>query len=301
MRPATVQGMRALALWAVLFAAYAATLGINAVGRARLRRRRAALPAGRRVDRLRRRHRPHGRVRDARLRGLPPRRAAPAGPGGPRPQRRAAGHRLRAADRAGVRARRGERGRGLPRRDRGARLRARRGDRAADGAGAVGERRGAARRALTARAGARDRRLSRGRGGDGARRRRAVRAAGARAAGARQRGRRRGAARRAAVAGAEVPAPGGADRDRARALDGAPRPPHRRARGGRGDGGLDRRLRDDQRPPVRRPDPLRRVGLRATARPARTRSPSTSSGCRAWPRCGSTATSACCAGRPCSR
>jgi hypothetical protein len=33
MRPATVQGMRALALWAVLFAAYAATLGINAVGR----------------------------------------------------------------------------------------------------------------------------------------------------------------------------------------------------------------------------------------------------------------------------
>ena len=47
--------------------------------------------------------------------------------------------------------------------------------------------------------------------------------------------------------------------------------------------------------------PVRRVGLRATARPARTRSPSTSSGSRAWPRCGSTATSACCAGRPCSR
>ena len=33
MRPATVQGMRALALWAVLFAAYAATLGVDAVGR----------------------------------------------------------------------------------------------------------------------------------------------------------------------------------------------------------------------------------------------------------------------------
>ena len=32
MRPATVQGMRALALWAVLFAAYAATLGVNAAG-----------------------------------------------------------------------------------------------------------------------------------------------------------------------------------------------------------------------------------------------------------------------------
>jgi len=32
-RPATVQGMRALALWAVLFAAYAATLGVDAVGR----------------------------------------------------------------------------------------------------------------------------------------------------------------------------------------------------------------------------------------------------------------------------
>jgi 4-amino-4-deoxy-L-arabinose transferase-like glycosyltransferase len=30
--PATVHGMRALALWAVLFAAYAATLGVNAVG-----------------------------------------------------------------------------------------------------------------------------------------------------------------------------------------------------------------------------------------------------------------------------
>ena len=44
----------------------------------------------------------------------------------------------------------------------------------------------------------------------------------------------------------------------------APRPPHRRARGGRGDGRLARRLRDDQRPPVRRPDAVRRVGVRAT-------------------------------------
>ena len=88
----------------------------------------------------------------------------------------------------------------------------------------------------------------------------------------RQRGRRRGAARRAAVAGAEVPAPGRADRGRARALDGAPRPPHGRARGGRDHGRLDRRLRDDQRPPVRRPDPVRRVRRRAAARPARTRS-----------------------------
>src|SRR5215207_4407043 len=33
MRPATVGGMRVLAVWAVLFAAYAATLGLNAVGR----------------------------------------------------------------------------------------------------------------------------------------------------------------------------------------------------------------------------------------------------------------------------
>ena len=32
MRPATVLGMRVFAVWAVLFAAYAATLGIDAVG-----------------------------------------------------------------------------------------------------------------------------------------------------------------------------------------------------------------------------------------------------------------------------
>src|SRR5215207_3521007 len=33
MRPATVGGMRVLAVWAVLFAAYAATLGVDALGR----------------------------------------------------------------------------------------------------------------------------------------------------------------------------------------------------------------------------------------------------------------------------
>ena len=106
-------------------------------------------------------------------------------------------------------------------------------------------------------------RLPRGRGGHRPRGRRAVRAASARAAGARQCRSWRCAARRAAVAGAEVPAAGGAGRRHARALDGAPRPPDGRARGGRGDGGLDRRLRDDQRPPVRRLHALRRVGIGA--------------------------------------
>ena len=68
-----------------------------------------------------------------------------------------------------------------------------------------------------------------------------------------ERGGGRHAARAAAVAGAEVPAPGGAGGDRARALDRAARPPHGSARGRRDHGRLAGRLRDDQRPPLRRP------------------------------------------------
>src|SRR4051794_31080741 len=104
--------MRALALWAVLFAAYAATLGVDAVGGGLLFARRGAAGGGgrggppplrrrrgppappRRVDRLRRRRRPDRRVRDAGLPALPSRRAAAAGRGHPGPHGRAAGRGL---------------------------------------------------------------------------------------------------------------------------------------------------------------------------------------------------------------
>ena len=209
--------MRALAVWAVLFAAYAATLGVDAVGAQRLRGRRAALPAGRRVDRLRLRHRPHRRVR-----ARAPTRTFHRGPLQPQGRvvlgapARAAGHRLRAADRARLRDRRRHTAVELfLAAVGGARRSCSRAAGAADRARAVGDR---ARRCSS---GSRRRRWrTRPRvypepaaGGD-ARRRGAVRAARARAARARQRGRRRGAARRAAVAGAEVPAAGGAGRGR---------------------------------------------------------------------------------------
>ena len=258
--------------------------GSTRSARPRLRRRRAALPAGRRVDRLRPRHRPHGRVRDARLRGLPPGPLRTPGPGHPRAQLepQGIGFALLIAPAYALGGAQG--GRAVPGRDRGARLRARRAGGAADRARAVGERRGAAGRPLAARARARDRRLPRGRWpGRRSPARRCARCACASGPRHRQRGRRRGAARRAAVAGAEVPAAGGAGRGRARALDGAPRPPHGRARGGRDHGRLDRRLRDDQRPPVRRPDALRRVGVgRQPDRRGLGRA-TTSSGCRGWP------------------
>ena len=127
----------------------------------RLRGRRAAPPADRGVDRLRLRHRPAGRVRHARLRRLPPGDAAAGGHGRARAPARAAGLRLRAADRARLRARRAAGRRAVPGRGRGARVRARRPAGAADRARAVGERRGAARRALAAGARARDHRLPR--------------------------------------------------------------------------------------------------------------------------------------------
>ena len=102
--------MRVLAVWAVLFAAYAATLGVDAVGGKRLRGRRAAPSAGGGVDRLRLRHRPRRRVRHARLRGSSTRATLrPEGLGRARAPARAAGLRLRAADRARLRARRAHR------------------------------------------------------------------------------------------------------------------------------------------------------------------------------------------------
>ena len=228
------------------------------------------------------RRRPHRRVRAR----APTRRfhhgvAAAAGPGRARAPARAAGRRLRGADRARLRDRR--------RRPAveiflaaiaalafvlGARL----ARRIVPEPWASGG--GAGRRALPARAGARDRRLPGAGGRRDARRRGAVRAARARAARPGQRGGGRGAARAAAVARPEVPAPGGAGGGRAGALDGAARAPHGGARGGRDHGRLARRLRDDQRPPLRRARCRRRWRPRASRRPARTRS-ATTSGARA--------------------
>ena len=84
-----------------------------------------------------------------------------------------------------------------------------------------------------------------------------------------ERGGGRDAARAAAVAGAEVPAAGRAGGVRARALDGATRAAHGGARGRRDHGRLARRLRDDQRPPLRRARCRRRWRRPATRRPAR--------------------------------
>ena len=268
----------------------------------RLRGRRAAPPAGRRVDRLRLRHRPHGRVR-ARA-PTPPstrrrcgRRAASCSAAGS--SRRAFG--FAAADRArlrdrrrrrrvelflaavaalGVRARRaGWRGGSCPSRGR------------ARAALLVGLSPPALAHATTVYP-----ELAAGAMLAGAV---LCRAAGARAARPGQRGGGRDAARAAAVAGPEVPAPGGAGGDRAGALDGAARAPHGGARGGRDHGRLAGRLRDDQRPPLRRARAVGGGGLGRAAdrRGLARRLPR--AGRRGWRRCGSTATSACCAGRRC--
>ena len=103
--------MRALALWAVLFAAYAATLGIDAVGsrdyggdEPRYLLVAESLTSDRDIDLT-------DEFATRAYTDFHTRPAAPAGPGHPRPRRRAAGHRLRAADRPGLRARRRDRGR----------------------------------------------------------------------------------------------------------------------------------------------------------------------------------------------
>ena len=176
--------MRVLAVWAVLFAAYAATLGSTRSARSDFagdepRHLLAAesIVSDRDIDLA-------DEFATRAYAGVPPRPAA-AGRGAIVLGRaaRAAGLRLRAADRARLRARRGAGGRAVPRRDRGARVRARRAGRTADRAGAVGERRGAARRALPARARALDRVYPDADGGRDARGRRAGGAARARAAG----------------------------------------------------------------------------------------------------------------------
>ena len=110
--------MRALALWAVLFAAYAATLGINAVGRSdyggdepRYLLVAESIVSDRDID----------LTDEFATRAYADFHAGPLGPQGQvilgrsiEPQ----GIGFAAADRARVRARRGERGRALPRRDR---------------------------------------------------------------------------------------------------------------------------------------------------------------------------------------
>ena len=196
-----------------------------------LRGRRAAPPAGRRVDRLRPRHRPARRVRHARLRGLPPGDAAAAGLGRARPPARAPGVRLRAADRARLRARRRDRAsssswpRSRRSGSRSAPLLARRivPEPWASGAALlVGLSPPALAHATTVYPD-----LMAG-----------TMLAGAVLAALRvrerpdlpERGGGRDAARAAAVAGAEVPAAGGAGGGRAGALDRAPRPAHGGAR-----------------------------------------------------------------------
>ena len=109
--------------------------------RAGLRGQRAAPPAGGRVDRLRPRRRPRRRVRRAGVRELVPAGAQDRRAGRRRAADGAARRRLRAADRPRLRDRRRARRAVADARAAGARVRARRGAGAADGAGAVGDRR----------------------------------------------------------------------------------------------------------------------------------------------------------------
>ena len=206
---------RTLALWLLLFGVYAATLGLDAFGALRLRRRRAALPARGRVARRGRRRRRARRVRGARVRRLLSVRAGAA------TARETEGRLnephgvgLPAADRAGVGARRRE-GRGaVPRRDRRAGDGARVPAGAARGAGPVGARRGARRGAQPAAPRLRQRGLPGARRGRRARGRGAAGAAARRARVAPRRVRLLRAARLAAVARHEVRAGGRRDRRR---------------------------------------------------------------------------------------
>ena len=229
--------MRVLAVWAVLFAAYAATLGVDAVGGSdyagdepRHLLAAESIVSDFDIDLTR-------RVRHARLRGLPSRRpwAGRVGVLGRRLEPQGFGFALLISPAYALGGPTGRRA--VPGRDRGARVRARRPGRAADRARAVGERRGAARRALAAGARARDQRLPRPDGGHGAGRRGAV----PRCACASD------PTSCSAVVGAALLAllpwlgpkfllPAAPVGDRARALDGAARAPHGRARGGRDHG-----------------------------------------------------------------
>ena len=260
------------------FAVYAATLGLHASAASRYGGDEPHYLLAARVDRRRRRRRPRQPVRAARVRASSTRPAAArTAHADQRAPARAAGRRLRAADRAGLRARRARPASSScwPRWPRSAFvLAAPLARRLVPEPWASGG--GAARRALAAGAGATATAVDRrGRGRHGAGRRPpcsrcgcATRPAAAAPSGC------GAAARAAAVAGAAVPG----RRRSPIAVALVPLDARRQRRGWSALVGGWRscsaslvRLRDAQRPPVRRADPVRRASRRAADRRVRRR------------------------------
>ena len=230
--PPSWVGVRLVGLWILLVAVYAATLGIPArtgmdyAGDEPHHLLAAeSIVSDRDVDLT-------DEYADRAYASWYPRELRTDGAGRRRAAGGAARRRLRAADRPGLRDRRGARGAGADARAAGVRVRARRRARAADGARALRDPRRRPRRPLPARA----RRLD----GDHARRprrrpargRRTVRLGRARASAPALRVRRRAAAGRAAVAGVDVRGARRRHRVGAGDVDLARAPAARRAAGG---------------------------------------------------------------------